>query len=336
MTPNCLACVGVTRIVALVTGLGFCIAPPLAGLAQPAGWKPEKNVEIVVGSSAGSALDRVARTVQKLFQDLKMVDSSVVVNKVGGGHMVALTYLNQHAGDGHYLEVISEPLITNRITGRGAVSHPDITPLARLFTEYMAFTVNADSPLKSGKDLADQLRRNPGSLSISIMTARGNANHIALVSIAKAAGADARKLKTVIFTSASAITALAGGHVDVIISGPAIVMPLVRSGKLRILAIAAPRRLGGAFAGIPVWKEHGIDVAAGTWRVVVGPGALPPQEIAFWDGAFSKLIQSREWRDDLEKNLFTDSYMNSRDTRHFLEIEYDRLRAALAELGMVR
>lgn len=320
----------------LTAALGSVLAAA-DGRAQTAGWKPEKTVEIVVGASAGGGNDRMARTIQRISQERKLVDvTSVVVNKPGGGGTIGYSYLNQHAGDGHYLEVISEPLITNRITGRGAVSHPDITPLARLFTEYMAFTVNADSPLKSGKDLADQLRRNPGSLSISIMTARGNANHIALVSIAKAAGADARKLKTVIFTSASAITALAGGHVDVIISGPAIVMPLVRSGKLRILAIAAPRRLGGAFAGIPVWKEHGIDVAAGTWRVVVGPRALPPQEIAFWDGAFSKLIQSREWRDDLEKNLFTDSYMNSRDTRHFLEIEYDRLRAALAELGMVR
>src|SRR6187549_792477 len=69
-------------------------------------WKTTRNVEIVVGVGPGGGVDRTARTLQKILQDRRWLDvSSAVVNKPGGGGILAQAYLNQHAGDAHYLEV---------------------------------------------------------------------------------------------------------------------------------------------------------------------------------------------------------------------------------------
>lgn len=319
--------------------LSVWLTATLAGAtaAHAQSWRPEKNVEIIVGTGPGGALDRAARTVQKLFHDRQLVPLSTVVNKPGGGHAVALAYLNQHPGDGHYLQVTSEPLLTNRITGKSAISYTDYTAIAQLFNEYMAFTVYADSPLKSGRDLAERLRKDPASLSISVSTSLGNANHIALVLVAKAAGGDIRKPKTVVFNSAGdAMTALAGKHVDVIVTGPANQVPLAQAGKVRILAIAAPRRLTGALGEVPTWKEQGVDVVAGTWRAVVAPRGLGAAQIAYWDEVFSKLSRGEEWQRDLERNHFANTYTASRETRQFFDAQNERLRAVLAELGLAK
>ncbi len=80
---------------------GACLAAASA-LAQS--WKPERPVEIIIGTSAGGPQDRTGRTIQKILQDLKFVPTPItVVNKPGGGGAVGLAYLAQHAGDGHYL-----------------------------------------------------------------------------------------------------------------------------------------------------------------------------------------------------------------------------------------
>src|SRR5512140_1096338 len=86
--------------------------------AQPA-WKPVRNVEFIVGVSPGGGIDRTARTLQKVLQDKRMLEvSSSVVNKPGGGGTLAQAYLNQRAGDAHYLEISATSLLTNPITGR--------------------------------------------------------------------------------------------------------------------------------------------------------------------------------------------------------------------------
>ena len=324
--------------IAVALCLGSCCvlatgSPSL--LAQT--WKPEKNVEIIVGTSPGGALDRAARTVQKLMEQKRLVPSSTVINKPGGGHAVALTYLNQHAGDGHYLQVTSEPLLTNKITGKSQIAYTDYTAIALLFYEYMAFTVHADSPIKNGKDFVARLRQDPASLSDSVSTSVGNANHIALALVAKAAGAAPKRLKTLVFNSAGdARTALAGKHIDMIVTGPASIAPMVHAGTLRIVAIAAPQRVTGLLADVPTWKEQGVDVVAGTWRAVVAPRGLDKAQLSFWDGVFSQLARSEEWRTDLENNLFANTYASSAETRRFFDAQYVRLTEVLGELDLAK
>ena len=115
--------------------------------AQPA-WRPDKNMELIVPSNAGSGADASARLIQKIWQDAKLLDTTITVNnKPGGGGAVAWTYLNTHPGDGHYLAFTSATLLTNKLAGLNPLGYTDVTPIANLLSEYIAFSVKADSPI---------------------------------------------------------------------------------------------------------------------------------------------------------------------------------------------
>src|SRR5215210_2852277 len=87
-------------------------------------WSPQKNVELVVGSAPGGSNDKTARTVERIVVLNKLIPTSITVsNKPGGGSTIAFTYVQQHAGDPHYLLVGTPSLLTNHITGLSKLHH---------------------------------------------------------------------------------------------------------------------------------------------------------------------------------------------------------------------
>ena len=139
---------------------GLLLAPA-AGVAQA--WRPDKPVEIIIGTSPGGPQDRTGRLIQKILQEQKLVSAPVnVVNKPGGGGVVGLNHLSQHPGDGHYLMVNAMTLFTNQITGRTPLAYTDFTPIAVIGVEYVGVAVRADSPVKNGRELTERLQEGPG------------------------------------------------------------------------------------------------------------------------------------------------------------------------------
>ena len=327
------------RTVMRRAALVFCIATysALASAAAPA-WKPEKAVEFIVPGGVGGGQDRTARIIQKFMQDSGMVTTPVaVVNKPGGGGNLAYTYLNQFPGDGHYMATATATLLTNHILGVSPLNYTDVTPLTVLYGEYIGFAVNADGPIKTGKDLIERVKKNPEAVSFAFGTSRGNANHIAIALAMKAAGVDAGKLKIVLYkASIEAATALMGGHVDVVATPMSTYAPVMSSGKLRIIAIAAPQRISGQFASAPTWKEQGLNVVAPGYRMIVAPRGLNPGQLAFWDNAFARLAQSEAWKKELDANEWDNTYMASADSRKYLDARYAEYKNILAELGLVK
>lgn len=308
-------------------------------LAQSGTWKPNKNVELIAAVSAGGVPDRIARTIQRAWQQENIVNvTSSIVNKPGGGGAIAWSYLNQHRGEGHYLAITSPGLVINYLLGRTGLKYTDFTSIALLDSDYIVYAVKKDSPINTGRDLVDRLRRDPASVAMSIGIALGNSNHIATAQIfKKAGGIDIKKLKLVIFNSASeATTAVLGGHIDVTIVsiGPAVSQ--IAAGNLKGIAVAAPERIGGPLANAPTWKELGVDVVAATWHGVIGPKGMTPAQLAYWEAVFFKLVQTEEWKKDLDRYMLSNTYMNSKDSTRFLDGEHERYKAALAELGMLK
>ena len=315
--------------------LAMCFS---VGFAHAQSWSPEKNVEVIAGGGPGSAFDRTAREIQIRFQTLKLIDAkSVVLNKVGGGGTAGWTYLKQFTGDGHRLAVTVPNLLTNYITGSTTLQYTDLTPIAQLFDEYVVLVVKADSPIKDGKVLIEQLRKDTRSLSISVGTGLGNANHIAVAQIAKAAGVDGKQLTTVVFNSAGeASAALLGGHIDLASSAANTMVSYLQSGTMRALAINAPQRLPGPLASVPTWKEQGLPVVLASFRGVIAPGGLSPAQIAYWEGVFLKLSKSDDWRKELEENAWVGSYTGSAASKAYLKAQDELLRNVLSELGMAK
>ena len=312
----------------------------LSGLEPAAAqqWKPARNVELIAPSGAGGGSDQVARQVQRILQERKLLEVPVnVINRPGAGGAIAWSGLNQHAGDGHYIAISTANLLTNHITGTSSLHHGDLTPVAQLFSESSAVAVRADSPLKSGKDLLAILKADPSALSAAVGTSLGNTGHIALALATRLAGGDAKKLKAVVFPAAAqGMTALLGGHVDVIASPVSNLVPHHADRKIRVIAVSAPARLAGALADVPTWRESGVDVVIDNLRGVVGPKDLPAAQIAFWEGVIGKMAASPEWKQTLERNSQADSYTGSAGSRKALDLQYEQMRAGLAELGLAK
>jgi len=301
-------------------------------------WSPQRNVEIVVTSAPGGSNDKTGRQVERILNEKKLVNVTLaVVNKPGGGGNIAFNYVNQHAGDGHYLLVGTTALLSNHIVGLSKLSYQDFTPIASLFNDYVVFAVNAESPIKTGKDLAARLKKDPKSVSTGFATALGSHNHVAAGLLVKALGGNARELKAIAFKgSAEAITAVLGGHIDLVTTAAGNAAPHVASGRMRIVGIAAPKRFGGPLASIPTWKEQGFDIVFGGWRAIMGPKGISAAQVAYWENALAKATQVPEWREDLERNFWSDDFATSAQFRKDLEKDYAEMKAVLTDLGLAK
>lgn len=307
-----------------------------SGVAQT--WAPENNVELIVPAGAGGSLDATGRMVHKIWSDLKLLPtSSTVVNRSGGGHAVAYNYLNQQAGNPHVMSITSSTILTNHINGRLKVTYTDFTPLAVLLTEHIAITVRPDSPIKSGKDLVETLKKDPTALSIGLGSAAGGTHHIAIALPLLSGGVDIKKLKLVSFNSSGeAVTALLGGHVDVISAGTINVAPHIQAGKMRAVGTTAPQRLQGMFASVPTWPEQGYKGVFENWRGVIGAKGITPQQTAYWEGVLKRVVGSDEFKQQAEKNQWEQTFKGSAEMRTFLAAQYADLKAVMTPLGLAK
>ena len=326
---------GYVRFIA--TWLSICLAA--SGYAQPADWKPDRNVEFIVGAAAGGANDRIVRAIQNALQSNRLIPVSMsVVNKPGGGQTIAMGYLNSHSGNPHHLALASSSWLTTIAGARGGgITHRDVTPIVRLFTEYQVFFVNADSPIRSMADVRDRLKKDPASVSFAYSVGVGNPLHISIVDVAGAAGVDQKRVKAVVFDSGALSAAqVAGGHLDVGHSSPGSPMPMVLGGKLRYIGVAAPRRIPGPLAEVPTLREQGMDVLTPISYVVMAPKGITPAQAAWWDGALTRMLQTDEIKKDIEKNLWTLDVMGHKELPASLDAQFDRYRQRLTEMGLVK
>jgi putative tricarboxylic transport membrane protein len=303
--------------------------------ADPA-WKPTKPVELVAINASGGGSDNILRLMTKVFQEQKAMDVPMnVVNKPGGGGAVAYAYVAQQA-DPHYLVLANKSMLTNNIVGRGP-SFLEYTQVVNLFAEYISVTVKPDSPIRGGADLVERLKKDVSSVSLGIATSIGNPNHQGLAVALHLGGVDIKKTRNVIFPSGgAATTAVMGGHVDVAPVTAALAASLARNNQIRVVALAAPQRLGGVLANVPTWREQGFDAVVSNSRTFLGAKNMTPAQLAYWERVFKRLTESAEWKKTLEDNFWISEYLPGADARKQMERDDVQLRAFLKELALTK
>ena len=328
--PACSSRAARFAALALTSALWSASAPAQA-------WKPERNVELIVPGGAGGGQDRTARIMQKIMQGGLVPATVTVVNRPGGGSNLAYIYLNQFTGDGHYLASATATLLTNHILGTSPLNYTHFTPVSVLYGEYIGFAVKADGPFKTGRDIIARMKTAPESVSFAFGTSAGNANHIGIALALKAAGIDPAKMKVVVFkASIEATNALMGGHVDAVATPMSTYVPVMGTGRIRVVAVAAPQRVGGRFADVPTWKEQGYNAVMPSFRMFIGAKGLTPAQQRYWDGVFARLAVSPDWKKELADNECQSSYMSSAESRRFLDARYAEYRKILTELRLAK
>jgi putative tricarboxylic transport membrane protein len=325
-----------TRRAAAALAFAACAWLPAA---QADTWKPTRPVEFAVGAGPGGALDQVARTLKNITDQQNTIPTTMIVNnRPAGGGVVALSGLKQHAGDAHYLASWSQQWLTNYVIGDWKESPTaEYTTLAILFSEYVGLAVRADSPLKNANDLVAKLKAEPTSVSIAVATALGNHIHIGAAKPLLAAGVDVSRLTVVPFkSSAESVTALLGGHVDVVAATTANLVGQLDAGKIRLLAISAPKRLGGGFAQVPTWKEQGIDAEFASMQGIMAPQGLTPAQHEYWTETLTRATATPEWAAFCQRNQWTPRLITGPEAQRFAEAQLVEMRAILRQLHLAR
>ncbi len=314
----------------------LALALPLLASAQD--WKPDHTVEYIVPAGAGAALDTAAREIKNLIDAQQMLPvQMLVVNKPGGAGMVAMSTLNAKPGDGHLLATLTHSSINNKLVGDVTLGYEDFTPLAILFDEYITVAVRADSPIKSGRDLVEALKKNPSALSIGVATSIGNHIHAAIAKPLQVAGVDIAKLTVVPYkSSAESMTNLLGGHLDVVSASAINVAAQLKAGKIRVLAVASAERLGGDLAGVPTWREQGVDAVYSSSQGLQGPKGLSAAQIKYWEGVLRRVSAAPEWNAFLAKNYWKPRFMGHAEASKYLDGEAANARALLGQLGLLK
>ena len=110
----------------------------------------------------------------------------------------------------------------------------------------------------------------------------------------------------------------------------------MQAGKIRLIAIGAPKRITGALANVPTLREQGVNVDANVFYTIFGPKGLDEAQTAYWDQAISRVMQSDQVKKDLELNYWTIDIVGRRELPAFLEREHENYRRALAEMGLIK
>ena len=315
--------------------LGAAVAGIVFSGAAPAqSWKPTRNVELVIPTSPGGSNDIAGRTIHKVWTETKVLPvTSSIVNRSGAEHVIAYTYVSQKTADGHTIGIMSTPMLVNPIGGRTQLTHNDVTPIAYLITEPMIALVRTDSPLKSGKELVETLRKNPGALSIALTS---DGHRVSVGMPLNKAGVSIKGVRMPAFKGGGeTVTAVLGGHADLLITSVSTSVPHITAGKMRGIAISSDKRLPGVLADVPTWRELGYP-SSGSWKGVMGPKGLSAEQIAFWEDALRKVAQSDELKQFAEQNQWLLEFKGAAETKRWLDEEAALLKTTMTELGLVR
>ncbi|MFF3024995.1 Bug family tripartite tricarboxylate transporter substrate binding protein [Gottfriedia sp. NPDC057948] len=301
---------------------------------------PNKAISVVAPSGAGGGWDLTARSFTKVLSGTKLVKEPMTVeNKPGGGGTVFMAeYATQDKANNEKLFVNSPPIIINNLKkeGNSPYGYKNSTPLAQLTKDYGAIVVKADSKYNDLKSLLEDIKKNPKNITLAGGSAPGSMDHLIGILPAYKYGIDPTKIKYVSYDGGSeAITALLGNNADVISTDVSSTLEFVKSGKVKVLAVTSPERLqGDVLSEFPTAKEQGVDAEFIIWRGVFGPEKMSKDAYSYWEKTISKLVETKEWKEEVEKQGWQTEYKGGKEFNSFLSEQETQVQDLLKALGM--
>ena len=309
------------------------LAALAAAGALPLSARAAANLKMMIPANPGGGWDTTGRALGKALTEARAADTVSYDNKGGAAGALGLAqFLSGSKGDANALLVMGAVMLGGLITGKSPVNLSQATPLARLTSEYNVFVLPANSPFKTMADVVAQLKKDPGSVKWG-GGSRGATEHIAAAMIAQKVGVDPSKINYVAFRGGGEATAaILGGNVTIGGSGYSEFAEYIAAGKMKPVAVTSGTRLPAL--GVPTLKEQGIDVEIGNWRGVYGaPGITALQRKTLTDMVLAA-VKTPSWAESLKKNDWTPAVLTGDAFAKFVDDEFARLRAIMAQSGL--
>ena len=292
------------------------------------------NLKMMIPANPGGGWDGTGRAIGKALLETGDVSNISYDNKGGAAGAIGLAqFFNASKGDPNALMVMGAVMLGGIITAKPPVTLTQVTPIARLTSEYNVFVVPAASPFKTLKDVIDAFQKDPGSVKWG-GGSRGSTEHIAAAMISRAVGIDATKVNYVPFRGGGeAIAAILGGNVSVAGSGYSEFAEYIKAGKMRAIAVTSGTRLKGI--DVPTMKEQGFDIEIGNWRGVYGAAGISAADRKALADKIIKATKTKSWAESLEKNNWTPALLAGPAFDEFVERDFASLRMIMVKSGMI-
>ncbi len=295
---------------------------------------PKKAIELTISFAPGGGSDVAGRVIAKALSAELGVPVNVV-NKPGGNQIPAIMGVMQAPSDGYTL-LLDQPANSTIHS-----TMPDLPykleersfgPM--LVTGPNAYAINGKSKLNSLKEFYDYYRQNPQELTWA--QSGYSLTYFATTQLFKVGGIDMSKTKPVQFEGIGpGNTAVAGGHVVLGGGGAGSVIPLWKSGDLKVLAVTGDKRVP-VLPDIPSAKELGFELTMMNWYSISGPKGLPKVVMDRLDAAAKKISEDPAFAKENETAASYPIYKSGQETREYILKEVDAMKKLAAELGTVK
>ena len=283
-----------TILAGLLIGLAGAAGHPAAALAQQkAGDYPARPVRIIVPQSPGASTDLTARLIAQRLADA-FKQPVVVDNRPGAGTISGTEIVARATPDGYTLLVVASSITINPSIYKKLPYDPvrDFAPVTQLLTFPNLIVAHPSVPVKTLQDLLALARAKPGELNYA-SAGRGTGTHMSAELLKTMTGIDI--VQVPYKGGGPAITAILGGQVQLNVGTIVALLPHVRSGKLRAIAVTTAKRSAAA-PDIPTVAESGVPgYDHGPWNGLFAPGKAPKAVVAQINAEVVRVLRSPEF-----------------------------------------
>jgi putative tricarboxylic transport membrane protein len=236
-------------------------------------------------------------------------------------------------GNGDLAMMMGLGVVGATYTNKATSKLSGTTPIARLIEEPSGVMVAKDSPFQTLDDLITAWKANPGKISVGGGSSPGGPDHLLPMQLAAAVGIDAKKVNFVSYDGGGdLLPAILGNKLGFATSGTGEYLDQIKSGAVRVLATTGAQRLPSVDA--KTLKEQGVNLVFTNWRGVVAPPGISAEKTQQWVKAFDTMHASKEWKDALAKNGWSDAYLSGQGFSTFLTEQDKRVSDTLTQLGL--
>ncbi len=318
------------------TLLGLSAALSLSAMAGDAwaqAW-PARPITMIVPWGAGGGTDATARMIASLLE--KQLGVPVpVVNRTGGSGAVGHQAIASAEADGYTIGIATLEIGSMHHQGLTTLTHEAYAPIGLYNSDPAALFVRADSPHKTVKDLLAALGASADRRFKASGSAQGGVNHLALAGMLKAAGIPVTRVAWVPSEGAApGLQDLAADGVQIATASLPEAAALIAAGRIRPLAIFAPKR-DETMKDVPTFKEaSGFDWSIGSWRGVVAPKGTPDAVVSRLQAEVGKVVATPQYLEFMKSKGYATGWTPGAGFRTFM-VESDKgLGATLAEVGL--
>ncbi len=296
---------------------------------------PSRPITLIVPFPPGGVADLTGRPTAQAMEKL-LKQPVAIVNKAGAGGAIGMATVANAKPDGYTLlmalssiSIIPE---ADKLFGREpAYRSNQFVPIALISADPTVLVVRSQSPYKTLKELVADGKKQPNGLSFSSSGVYGTL-HMAIEMFTHAAGL---KMRHVPYTGAGpALTALLGGHVDLLASGPSVVAPQIKAGTLRPLAVWGAKRLP-SLPDVPTFKELGYDIEFYIWSGLFAPAGTPVAIVTSLRDAAKKAVADPEFKLAMDKIETPIAYLDAPEFQKFWDKDAKRLADAVRNVGKI-